>query len=198
MMEEPKDLGDIIAKQDAEIYEKYQKGEITKEQYEKATSPQDPGDQLDPKNLQFAELPDLGKYGDALGDGDPQRVMDLLLGALTERQQIQLSDELDRILGKDIADLFVTRDFRPVAGEKQAAAYGGKFKAGSRRDVRGAWDAKKQLVILSMMHKGDFVSYGSAFRTLWHEAFHGIQDLYLTVAEKTLLAASRKKLVEVL
>ena len=197
MMEEPKDLGDIIAKQDAEIYEKYQKGEITKEQYEKATSPQDPGDQLDPKNLQFAELPDLGKYGDALGDGDPQRVMDLLLGALTERQQIQLSDELDRILGKDIADLFVTRDFRPVAGEKQAAAYGGKFKAGSRRDVRGAWDAKKQLVILSMMHKGDFVSYGSAFRTLWHEAFHGIQDLYLTVAEKTLLAASRKKLVEV-
>ena len=197
MFEEPKDLKDLIAKRDAEIYDKYQKGELTKEEYEQATNPQDPGDQLDPKNLQFAELPDLGSYGKDLGNGDPQQIMDELLGALTEQQQIRLSNELDRILGKDIADLFVARDFRPIAGEKQAAAYGGRFRAGTRRDVKGAWDAKKRLVILSMMHKGDFVSFDSAWKTLWHEAFHGIQDLYLTAVEKKLLAANRKKLIEV-
>ena len=197
MLEEPKDLKDLIAKRDAEIYDKYQKGELTKEEYEQATNPQDPGDQLDPKNLQFAELPDLGSYGRDLGNGDPQQIMDELLGALTEQQQIRLSNELDRILGKDIADLFVARDFRPIAGERQAAAYGGKFRAGTRRDVKGAWDAKKRLVILSMMHKGDFVSFDSAWKTLWHEAFHGIQDLYLTAVEKKLLAANRKKLIEV-
>lgn len=107
---------------------------------------------------------------------------------LTSQEKFLLLQEATRVAGVDVNVEFVDRiegQFTPA----QARAYGGKkgqAYSASGMFVRGQ-KAADDLIKIAMFHKANPLSFTRTLVTAYHEAFHRLQDLFLSKGELQIL-----------
>ena len=133
---------------------------------------------------QLAELPPVSSTRGAgqLGQDYTGR------NVLTSQEKAALSGEIARVAGVDVNIEFVDRlegRFTPA----QARAYGGKkgqAYSASGMFIRGQ-RAMDDVIKVAMFHKANPLSFTRTLITAYHEAFHRLQDLFLSRGEVQLL-----------
>ena len=107
---------------------------------------------------------------------------------LTSQEKAALSGEITRVAGVDVNIEFVDRlegRFTPA----QARAYGGKkgqAYSASGMFIRGQ-RAMDDVIKVAMFHKANPLSFTRTLITAYHEAFHRLQDLFLSRGELQIL-----------
>ena len=133
---------------------------------------------------QLAELPPVSSTRGAgqLGQDYTGR------NVLSSQEKAALSGEITRVAGVDVNIEFVDRlegRFTPA----QARAYGGKkgqAYSASGMFIRGQ-RAMDDVIKVAMFHKANPLSFTRTLITAYHEAFHRLQDLFLSRGELQLL-----------
>ena len=107
---------------------------------------------------------------------------------LSSQEKAALSGEITRVAGVDVNIEFVDRlegRFTPA----QARAYGGKkgqAYSASGMFIRGQ-KAMDDVIKVAMFHKANPLSFTRTLITAYHEAFHRLQDLFLSRGELQIL-----------
>ena len=166
------------------------------EEYRRSNDPQDPGDQLDPKNLDFEglELFDFvnqGRYGKDFKYIDVSKAIDPATFA-------KMKAEFERITGLNFDEVVKFKEsLVETVGPKQARA-NKDLKVGQRVSVYGHSNPVNGLVHIALGANGNYRHIDSYMRTLMHEAFHNLQDRLLTKTEIQILDNSRSQLIKML
>ena len=162
------------------------------QEYRDVNNPKKPteGDLLEPREGDYYEL--IEPQGGELGSDEIYLTL-----AGYQRSQVQgLMQEIEKISGIDFK--LVSDPIVGVAGPKAAKEYG--VAVGTKMPARGFYrsgeDPVKDLIVVSMIHGQDFVSFGSLSETAYHEAFHRLFNRYFTKQEKALLEGALPQLRE--
>ena len=166
------------------------------EEYRRSNDPQDPGDQLDPKNLDFEELElfdfvNQGRHGKDFKYIDVSKAIDPATFA-------KMKAEFERITGLNFDEVVKFKEsLVETVGPKQARA-NKDLKVGQRVSVYGHSNPVNGLVHIALGANGNYRHIDSYMRTLMHEAFHNLQDRLLTKTEIQILDNSRSQLIKML
>ena len=199
-------LGDIIKDVDDKLTD----------EYKARTSPKDPGDAFDPNNFidneiifEAPKLPILPKKGIKGKAYEPilkSRTNAILNRALEEGISPagwnNILNDIERIAGikiqmagSDSNFILMPKASRGPISARAAANYG--IEPGTIVTRRGGYDAKRDLIIMSMMIDGEYLEFSRGLQTAWHESFHRLQNKFLSKAEKEMLKKAAPKLREI-
>ena len=194
---------------ESELYNPEQKlGDIIKEvddkltdEYKARTSPKGPGDLLDPDiSYEAPELPSLprkgnkGKAYEKILLTEEQLQLNTTLGFPIEKWN-QIFDTIRLIAGED-TKIRLEHELISVYSRKSALEYGRPELEGQPVYGRGAYNEKRDLLLLAMVHKDNYIEFSRAIKTAFHESFHRLQSKFLTEAELKLLDEAAPKLRE--
>lgn len=197
-----KDLDFEIEYDPEENLEKYIRDLEAKrtEEYRKANDPQDPGDQLDPKNLDFEELElfdfvNQGRHGKDFTK-NPQDVGQYI----QDHPEIflPLKERVETVTGLRWEDFVRIQNRLPAIVTPKQARANPNLKVGQVVYLKGASNPTTGLVFLALISNGNYRHVDSLLRTLMHESFHNLQDRLLTKVEIKILDNSRSQLIEML
>ena len=184
-------LGDIIKDVDDKLTD----------EYKARTSPKDPGDLLDPDiSYEAPELPSLprkgnkGKAYERILLTEDQLQTNIAFGFSAEKWN-QIFDTIRLIAGED-TKIRLEHELRSVHSRKSALEYGRPELEGQPVYGRGAYNEKRDLLLLAMVHKDNYIEFSRAIKTAFHESFHRLQSKFLTEAELKLLDEAAPKLRE--
>ena len=186
-----KKLGDIIKDVDDKLTD----------EYKARTSPKDPGDLLDPDiSYEAPELPSLprkgnkGKAYERILLTEDQLQTNIAFGFSAEKWN-QIFDTIRLIAGED-TKIQLEHELISVHSRKSALEYGRPELEGQPVYGRGAYNEKRDLLLLAMVHKDNYIEFSRAIKTAFHESFHRLQSKFLTEAELKLLDEAAPKLRE--
>lgn len=166
------------------------------EEYRRFNDPQDPGDQLDPKNLDFEEL-ELFDFVNQGRHGKDFKYIQVSK-AIDPKTYAQMKAAYERITGLDFdTNVIFKNELVETVGPKQARA-NKELKVGQRVSVAGHSDPVTGLIHIALGANGNYRHIDSYMRTLMHEAFHNLQDRLLTKTEIQILDNSRSQLIKML
>mgnify|MGYP003133263391 CR=1 FL=1 len=184
-------LGDIIKDVDDKLTD----------EYKARTSPKDPGDLLDPDiSYEAPELPSLprkgnkGKAYERILLTEEQLQTNIAFGFSAEKWN-QIFDTIRLIAGED-TKIRLEHELISVHSRKSALEYGRPELEGQPVYGRGAYNEKRDLLLLAMVHKDNYIEFSRAIKTAFHESFHRLQSKFLTEAELKLLDEAAPKLRE--
>ncbi len=116
---------------------------------------------------------------------------------LTSQEKSVMVQEITKVAGVDVNVEFVDRIEGQFTGA-QARAYGGKkgqAYSASGMFLRGQKTAD-DLIKIAMFHKSNPLSFTRTLITAYHEAFHRLQDLFLTKGELQILGNADNEIRE--